>query len=117
MKILANENFPLSSVNILKSNNFDVLFIGIDFQGISDDEVMNLAISQNRTIITFDSDYGELIFKHGYKPRGGVIFLRWQNYTPSEPGVYLVELLERKDIIFNNMLTVIDRRTIRQRKY
>jgi len=50
VKILANENFPLSSVNILKSNNFDVLFIGIDFQGISDDEVMNLAISQNRTI-------------------------------------------------------------------
>ena len=117
MKILANENFPLSSVNILKSNNFDVLFIGIDFQGISDDEVMNLAISQNRTIITFDSDYGELIFKHGYRPQAGVIFLRWQNYTPSEPGGYLVELLERNDIIFNNMLTVIDRRTIRQRKY
>lgn len=117
MKILANENFPLASINVLKSNNFDVLSIGIDFSGISDDEVMNLAISQNRTIITFDSDYGELIFKYGYKPKGGVIYIRWQNFSPSEPGEYLVMLFKREDISFNNMLTVIDRKTIRQRRY
>jgi predicted nuclease of predicted toxin-antitoxin system len=38
--------------------------------GISDEEVIELSIRQNRIIITFDSDYGELVFKHGYKPKG-----------------------------------------------
>ncbi len=34
---------------------------------------MKIAIKEGRTIITYDSDYGELIFKHGYKPYAGVI--------------------------------------------
>ncbi|MEQ8472314.1 MAG: DUF5615 family PIN-like protein [Marinoscillum sp.] len=65
MKFLANENVPITSVNYLKSMGFDITSIGVDDPGISDEHVMTLAIEQDRTIITYDSDYGELIFKHG----------------------------------------------------
>ncbi len=34
---------------------------------------MTIAINEERTILTFDRDYGELTFKHNYKPEKGVI--------------------------------------------
>lgn len=76
MKYLANENVPFSSITYLKSKGYDKKAIGVDDPSISDDKVMQIAINENRTIITYDSDYGELIFKHGYKPKAGVIFIR-----------------------------------------
>ena len=76
IKILANENFPLKSVRLMYDAGFDIKAIGIDNPGITDKQVMAIAINEQRTIITFDRDYGELIFKFGYKPETGVIYLR-----------------------------------------
>ena len=117
MKLLANENFPLTSVNILKDSGFDIMCIGTDFSGILDWEVMQIAINQKRTILTFDRDYGELIFKKGFKPEMGVIYLRWNDFQPEMPGKYLRDLFSTGEIDFKGKLTVISENTIRQRKY
>lgn len=99
MKLLANENLPLSSVKYLEKEAHNVLYIGRDYMGISDREVMNLSIKENRTILTFDKDYGNLIFKHNYRPTEGVLYLRLNNYKPKEPGKIVAKLL--KSIGFN----------------
>jgi predicted nuclease of predicted toxin-antitoxin system len=117
MKLLANENFPLLSVTILIDAGFDIKAIGKDFAGILDSEVINIAIEEDRTILTFDRDYGELIFKKGFRPSGGVIYLRWDDFQPNEPGEYLIELFKSKNIQYEGMLTVISENNIRQRKY
>lgn len=117
MKLLANENFPLKSVRFLKSKGFDIIGIGVDFSGYSDDEVMNLAIREKRTILTFDRDYGELIFKHNYRPEKGVIYLRLEKYDPDEPGKIIQKLLVKEKIITKNTLTVFNGTSIRQKKY
>ena len=117
MKLLANENFPVSSVKILKNAGYDIIAVGQEFAGILDSEVIELAINEHRTIITFDRDYGELIFKKGHKPQAGVIYLRWKDFQPNEPGEYLIELFNSKDMQFEGMLTVIGVDNIRQRKY
>lgn len=117
MKLLANENFPQSSVKILKEAGYDIVSVGDDFAGILDSEVIELAVNENRMIITFDRDYGELIFKRGFKPQAGIIYLRWDEFQPSEPGEYLKELFISKDIKFEGMLTVIGLDHIRQRKF
>lgn len=117
MKLLANENFPFSSVKILEKSGFDIIAVGKDYMGILDNEVMSLAMKEKRTILTFDRDYGELIFKKGYKPAGGVIYLRWTDFQPNEPGEFLVGLFSSKKIDFQNRLTVITRDNIRQRKF
>ena len=72
MKLLANENFPLKSILYLRSKGFDISSIGTDNPSIQDHEVMTIAIEEDRTILTFDRDYGELIFKQNYKPQKGV---------------------------------------------
>ncbi len=117
MKLLANENFPLRSVKILDDAGFDIKYIGIDYAAIPDSEVMALAINEDRTILTFDRDYGELIFRKGYRPQMGVIYLRWESFRPNDPGDYLVKLLTSSKIKFECMLTVISENNIRQRKY
>ena len=117
MKILANENIPLASVNYLCSVGIDLIWIGHDNSGISDRKVMDIAINQDRTIVTFDRDYSELIFKFGFKPQAGVIYLRFEDYSPIFPGQFIHKLVESKEFNFNNKLTVIDERGIRQRKY
>lgn len=117
IKLLANENFPYTSIKVLRNAGFDVLAIGDKHSGIRDNEVMEIAIKEERTIVNFDRDYGELVFKHGYRPIQGIIYFRWSNFTPDEPGVYLLELFNQSLIDINSSLTVIDKNIIRQRKY
>ena len=88
-----------------------------DFSGVTDREVINIAIKENRTILTFDRDYGELIFKHDYRPKNGVIYLRLNSFDPILPGLIIENILSRKDFNPENSLSVIDERSIRQRKY
>jgi len=117
LKLLANENVPLSSVTYLKSQGFDITAIGVDHSGISDEQVMEIAIADNRTIVTYDSDYGELIFKHGYKPDAGVIFIRSQPVDPLETSRILQRLAETPGLSFKRTLTVVDSNSLRQKKY
>jgi predicted nuclease of predicted toxin-antitoxin system len=116
MSFLANENFPWPSVIFLRENKIEVTSIAEKFQGITDQEVMKIAISQNLIILTHDSDYGELIFKYGLKPESGVVFFRLNEFEPKDPGKIILDLLS-KNFSFSNALTVIDKNSIRQRGY
>lgn len=117
MKLLANENLPLKSVYRLRELGYDIKAIGEDNKSISDKQVMALAMKEKRLILTFDKDYGELIFNYGYKLPAGVIFLRLAKYTPEEPAEIVHKLLSDKMLKTEKSLTVYDGKTIRQRKY
>ena len=117
MKLLANENFPYKSIHYLKEKGYDIISIGMDNPGITDAEVMMIAIDEQRTILTFDRDYGELIFRHNYKPEKGVIYLRLDEYDPEQPGVIIEEIITNNEINLSRALTVVDRNGLRQRKY
>ena len=117
MKLLANENFPLKSAYLLKDAGFDIKIVGTDCAGITDREILEIAVQEERTIVTFDRHYGELIFRHGQRPPSGVIYLRWRHFRPEDPGRYLAELFVTTQFDFSHALTVIDEDTIRQRRY
>ena len=117
MKLLANENFPFDSVNYLKRQGFDILSIGAENKSITDKEIMNIAIEEQRIILTFDRDYGELIFKYDYKPDKGVIYLRLKQYESEEPGIIIERLLNSLEFDTNRKLTVFNGEMIRQRSY
>jgi len=115
MKFLANENFPGPSISFLRQNNIDVKSIAEQHPGISDEQVMKIGINEERTILTHDSDYGELIFKFGYKPKAGVIYFRIYDFEPIDPGKMLLTLISQFD--FTERLTVVNENSIRQRPY
>ena len=55
-KFLANENIPLASILRLRKEGFDIASVSLDAPSITDREVIQIAIEENRTIITFDRD-------------------------------------------------------------
>jgi predicted nuclease of predicted toxin-antitoxin system len=117
MKLLANENFPLDSVKYLVKQGFDIIAIGTDNASFIDREVMELAIAEERVILTFDRDYGELIFRHNYRPEMGVIYLRIEDFESHEPGVIIEEFMLNKQFDTKQKLTVISSDNIRQKTY
>ena len=115
MQFLANENFPLVSVRNLRDFGLDIASIMEDSSGIKDTEVLARAVSENRIILTFDRDYGELIFRRFLPKPIGVIYFRYQPLTPIEPAHHLIRLLNEKDLKLTEMFTVLERNKIRQR--
>ena len=113
-KFLANENYSGPSIEFLKHPGVGIKSIASDHPGISDEQVMQIAIKEERVILTHDSDYGELIFKHGFKPRAGVVYFRIFDFEPVDPGKLLLDLI-KDEFDFTNRLTVINENSIRQR--
>jgi hypothetical protein len=54
MRFLANENFPLLSVRILRQAELEVASVTEDSPGIEDSEVLARAADEERVILTFD---------------------------------------------------------------
>ena len=61
-RLLANENLPTPSVQHSRNNGYDVAAVAEGKGGLTDPEVLALAVTELRWIVTFDRDYGELIF-------------------------------------------------------
>ena len=114
---LANENFPKPSTNTLRQNGFYIKSIQEDAPGITDIEVIKLALQDNLIILTFDSDYGELIFRYSAENPPSVVFFREKGNTPEFAGDMLVNLLNNKDILLRGAFTVIETNSVRQRFY
>ena len=82
MRFLANENFPFPSIRLLRESNFYVSSICEDRPGITDSEVIQIAIKEQLIILTFDKDYGELIFRSGVINPPAVVFFRYKGLSP-----------------------------------
>jgi len=117
MKFLANENYPFPSIKLLREHGCDVKSIGEEMHGITDSEVLRIAMEEKRIILTFDSDYGELIFRLQAQDPPSVIYYRFKGAAPDFAGIILIRLLQKNDILFENNFTVIEENNIRQRKY
>lgn len=74
--LLANENVPKGTLARLRELGFDVLMIAEAQPRAPDRAVLALARDTGRWIVTFDRDYGELIFKYGEAPPPAILFLR-----------------------------------------
>jgi predicted nuclease of predicted toxin-antitoxin system len=117
MSLLANENFPKASVLLLRNMNYDVLSIREDNPSISDTGIMEIAEKEQRIIVTFDRDYGDLIFRYNFKPSKGVIDLRIETFWPKEPAIHVHYLLNIMKVETDRRLTVFNETSVRQRKY
>ncbi len=117
MNFLANENFPFPSIEILKNNSISVFSLSQELIGISDHQVIELALKGNYIILTFDKDYGEIIFKENIIHPPSVIFFRYKGINPEFAGIFLLEIIKKGEIILENHFTVIEENGIRQRKY
>ncbi len=115
MQLLANENFPLASVQLLRQAGYETASITEDSPGIKDLEVLTRAVDEQRIILTFDRDYGELIYRFQLPPPPGVIYLRFRPHTPKEPAAILLNLFQTEELQIERRFTIVEHDKIRQR--
>jgi predicted nuclease of predicted toxin-antitoxin system len=76
MRFLADESCDFAAVRALRSDGHDVLAVS-EFQERSvDAEVIELALAENRLLLTEDKDFGWLVFA-ARKDSPGVILIRF----------------------------------------
>jgi len=114
MLLLADENVPVMSVEYLRARSLDVMHIAEVAPGASDVEVLAIAEEKRRVVITFDRDFGELIYQQQLRCSHGIILVRIVPLTPVEPGEILSKILS-SGVAFEGRFTVVERDHIRQR--
>lgn len=115
MRFLANENFPLVSVRRLRGVGHDVAAIVEDSPGARDRDVLRRAAEEHRIVLTFDRDYGDLIYRLRLPVPTGVVYFRFDPMTPEEPAEHLLKLLIMDGLSLEGKFTVVERGRVRQR--
>jgi len=115
MRVLADENIPLETVRALRAAGHDVYAASETAVGTSDEALLKVATAEQRLLITFDRDFGELATRRGEAAPGGILLLRFTPRSAEEVSALVVELLARSDIEWAQHLSVLDRSHLRQR--
>jgi predicted nuclease of predicted toxin-antitoxin system len=110
---LADENFPRKSVELLRKAGYDVFRMLEISRSEKDPGVLSISVEMQRILLTFDRDFGELIFHKKLKPPPAVLYFRFDPAYPEEPFEILTDVL--KDFEINDNYTTITRRGVRQR--
>ena len=115
MNFLANENFPLLSVRLLREAGHRVVSIIQEAPGSKDEDILKRAYTERLIILTFDRDYGELIYRRKDLTPAGVVYFRFGPATPSEPAEILINIMDRADLSVIDKFTIVERGRVRQR--
>jgi hypothetical protein len=97
MRFLANENFPGAAVRVLGGAGHDVVWVRAVAPGMRDSDVLAWAAREERILITFDKDFGELAGASSLPANCGVVLLRTPMPRPGEAGRRLADLIMSRD--------------------
>jgi predicted nuclease of predicted toxin-antitoxin system len=86
-----------------------------DSPGAKDADVLAHATHEERIILTFDRDYGELIYRLGMPTPVGVAYFRYDLPDPEESAEHLLRLLTVTGLSLEGKFTVVERGQVRQR--
>ena len=84
MRILADENIAGRSISRLRNHGYDVLSVKDAYPSETDINLLELATGEERTLITYDTDFGELIHRDRVPAPYGVLLFRLYEYLPGE---------------------------------
>lgn len=115
MRFLADENIPLPTIRLLREAGLDVESIAELSPGSPDTQVLAYARAQGQILITFDRDFGELVYHRGAPVPAGVIYLRMLQSDSALPARAVIKLADTPEIVLEGRFTVVDPDKVRQR--
>jgi predicted nuclease of predicted toxin-antitoxin system len=116
MILLADENFPRPAVEALRQAGLDVLWIAESNPGAPDYEVLALAVSTGRTLLTFDKDFGELAYRRRLPAPCGIVLFRLTPQSPDEAASIALSAIQSQKS-WAGHFSVITRQRIRMRPF
>jgi predicted nuclease of predicted toxin-antitoxin system len=99
IKFLVDVNIGRSVEEWLLANGYDMKAVRDINPRMLDRDILKIAVSENRMVITMDRDFGELVYNSGM-PHSGVLLLRLEDATANEK----VEILEKILILYPDKL-------------
>jgi predicted nuclease of predicted toxin-antitoxin system len=113
VRFLADENFPRTGLAALRERGYDVFSIAESDPGLSDELVAAICDREERILLTFDKDFGELVFRRGLSSGSSVVLLRLM----PEPGllVDVIHSLVETGILTAGLFCVVARDRVRVR--
>lgn len=114
--LLANENFPAPAIRKLRDAGLDVIAVSEAMPSASDKAVMEFARREQRWIVTYDRDYGDLVFREGIPPPPAILFFRQEPYPPEYPADLVSAMLSEPQLA-EGCMVVISERNIRRKRF
>lgn len=81
----------------------------------SDEAVLAQATSEGRVLVSFDRDFGALVYARRLPAPPGIVLLRLVPRSAVEIADLLVELMKRDERSWMDRFSVIERERVRQR--
>jgi predicted nuclease of predicted toxin-antitoxin system len=114
MRFLADEGIDRSIVNGLRILGFEVHYVIEDARSLDDDILLQIALDENRILITRDKDFGELVFRLN-KVHAGVILIRLEGNSTQERADIVCKLVKQYQDQLPKSFSVIQKGIIRIR--
>lgn len=114
LRIIANENIPGPLIEQLRRAGHDCLSVVESMRAAPDAEVLRVAQSEGRLVVTSDKDFGELAFRWRLPAACGIVLLRLTGSTPDQDNARaFAALTSRED--WAGKFSVVADDTIRMR--
>ena len=97
MRFLADENFPGAAVAALTEAGHEVAWVRTAAPGMGDVDVLAWAAREQRILLTFDKDFGELAGRSAMLPTCGVILFRMPAPRSGDSGRLAASISARED--------------------
>jgi predicted nuclease of predicted toxin-antitoxin system len=106
MRFLADENFPRPALEALRNAGWEIFSVAEECPGIADEEVAGLCSEGQRILLTFDKDFGELVFRRGLSAGSGVVLFRLIPESPEEAADVALALVKSQPDLSGNFCVV-----------
>ena len=113
MRLLLDENTPKTIVEGLRNCGYDLLWIREYCRGMADEDIVRLSMSDDRVILTFDKDFGELIYRQKMNTPGIILTRIANNQSAKER---IIELLKNHGDKLIGYFIVLTEKRIRRRR-
>ena len=104
-KLLADENVPRKTVEVLRNEGMDITMVSEASRGMSDRAVIEYANREKRVIVTFDKDFGELVFRERIRVEG-LMLLRFAPFSPGHIADRIRHTVSQVTPLENKIVTV-----------
>lgn len=105
MKLLADENQHPNVVARLRAEGFAVEFIQESSPGAQDEDILARPDIGALLLLTYDRDFGDLIFNHGLPSPAAILYTRLSRAEPDRIASRLLALL-KAGIATGHMITI-----------
>ena len=114
MRLLVDQNVPRAVVTALPEDGHNVTWAQTSHPGDPDDVLLEAAQTDDRVVITFDTDFGTLAFEEGHPASSGIILFRLTLTSTSRVAEIVRDALRSRDD-WEGQFSVVDDHQIRMR--